>query len=115
MIKVQFCSSDILRKRILTKLVHTFLRNNFFFLSVEEIADLNDQLVGLQQSKDVEKERQDNEMHLRRNEFKETKDQLLTKNTSFGNSKSYNKLIMSQSKIYIISLSKRYKISLKMN
>jgi len=46
----------------------------------DDIADLNDRLVGLQQAKDAEKEHYEAEIQKLRNEFQETKDQLTSEN-----------------------------------
>ena len=46
----------------------------------DEIADLNDRLVGLQQAKDTEKDAYEAQLAQLRNEFQETKDQLTSEN-----------------------------------
>lgn len=46
----------------------------------DDIADLNDRLIGLQQAKDAEKEQYEGELQKLRNEFQETKDQLTSEN-----------------------------------
>ncbi|XP_072176647.1 cilia- and flagella-associated protein 157-like [Diadema setosum] len=46
----------------------------------DEIADLNDRLVGLQQAKDTEKDSYEAQLAQLRNEFQETKDQLTSEN-----------------------------------
>ena len=52
----------------------------FTFLLADDIADLNDRLIGLQQAKDAEKEQYESEIQKIRNEFQETKDQLTSEN-----------------------------------
>ena len=49
-------------------------------VSADDIADLNDRLIGLQQAKDAEKEQYEGELQKLRNEFQETKDQLTSEN-----------------------------------
>lgn len=51
-----------------------------FSFSADDIADLNDRLIGLQQAKDAEKEQYEAELQKLRNEFQETKDQLTSEN-----------------------------------
>ena len=46
----------------------------------DEIADLNDRLVGLQQMKDAEKDAYEQQLAQLRTEFQETKDQLTSEN-----------------------------------
>ena len=46
----------------------------------DEIADLNDRLVGLQQAKDTEKDAYEQQLAQLRTEFQETKDQLTSEN-----------------------------------
>ena len=53
----------------------------------DEILDLNDKLVGLQQSKDAEKETFEKQLTDLRTEFQETKDSLTNLNNSLRNSK----------------------------
>ena len=50
------------------------------YISADDIADLNDRLIGLQQAKDAEKEHYEAEIQKLRNEFQETKDQLTSEN-----------------------------------
>lgn len=52
----------------------------YSFFSADDIADLNDRLIGLQQAKDAEKEQYESEIQKIRNEFQETKDQLTSEN-----------------------------------
>jgi len=49
-------------------------------ISADDIADLNDRLIGLQQAKDAEKEQYESELQKLKNEFQETKDQLQSEN-----------------------------------
>jgi hypothetical protein len=56
----------------------------FFFISGDEIADLNDRLIGLQQAKDAEKEMYESQLQQLRTEFQETKDQLTSENMILG-------------------------------
>ncbi|XP_074654771.1 cilia- and flagella-associated protein 157-like [Tubulanus polymorphus] len=50
----------------------------------DEIADLNDRLIGLQQAKDAEKEMYEQQLQQLRTEFQETKDQLTSENMILG-------------------------------
>ena len=50
----------------------------------EEIADLNDRLIGLQQAKDNDKEQYETMLQQLRTEFQETKDQLTSENMILG-------------------------------
>ncbi|XP_064648997.1 cilia- and flagella-associated protein 157-like [Lineus longissimus] len=50
----------------------------------DEIADLNDRLIGLQQAKDAEKETYESQLQQLRTEFQETKDQLTSENMILG-------------------------------
>jgi len=50
----------------------------------DEIADLNDRLIGLQQARDSEKEQYETTMQQLRTEFQETKDQLTSENMILG-------------------------------
>jgi len=50
----------------------------------DEIADLNDRLIGLQQARDSEKEQYETGMQQLRTEFQETKDQLTSENMILG-------------------------------
>lgn len=60
--------------------VLTNLKHLEIFFSADDIADLNDRLIGLQQAKDAEKEQYEAELQKLRNEFQETKDQLTSEN-----------------------------------
>lgn len=53
-------------------------------LTGDEIADLNDRLIGLQQAKDTEKESYEQQLQQLRTEFQETKDQLTSENMILG-------------------------------
>ena len=53
-------------------------------VSADEIADLNDRLIGLQQAKDSEKEQSETALNQLRTEFQETKDQLTSENMILG-------------------------------
>jgi len=53
--------------------------------AVDEIADLNDRIIGLQQVKDSEKTMFERQLQQLRNEYKETKDQLIASNIVLGN------------------------------
>ena len=57
-----------------------FIQHLVFFITADDIADLNDRLIGLQQAKDAEKEQYESEIQKIRNEFQETKDQLTSEN-----------------------------------
>lgn len=52
----------------------------FLHITADDIADLNDRLIGLQEAKDTEKESYEYELQKLRNEFQETKDQLTSEN-----------------------------------
>ena len=52
----------------------------------DEIADLQDRLIGLQQHKDIEKDSYEKQLLQLRTEFQETKDQLTQDNNILGNS-----------------------------
>ena len=54
----------------------------------EEIHDLNDRLIGLQQTKDAEKDAFDKQLTDLRTEFQETKDVLTNQNNSLCNYES---------------------------
>lgn len=47
---------------------------------VDEISDLSDRLVGLQQSKDQDREMFEHQLQQLRTEYRETKDQLTSEN-----------------------------------
>ena len=64
----------------------------YWSFAADDIADLNDRLVGLQQAKDAEKEQYESELQKLRNEFQETKDQLTSENMIL--SKSYSYIVM---------------------
>ncbi len=51
----------------------------------DEIADLNDRLIGLQQARESEKEQYESHLQQIRTEFQETKDQLTSENMILGN------------------------------
>jgi hypothetical protein len=51
---------------------------------VDEIADLNDRIIGLQQVKDAEKTMYERQLQQLRTEYKETKDQLIADNMVLG-------------------------------
>lgn len=53
----------------------------------DEIADLNDRLVGLQQAKDIEKDAYEQQLAQLRTEFQETKDQLTSENMILSKSR----------------------------
>lgn len=53
-------------------------------LSGDEIADLNDRLIGLQQIKDQEKEQYESELQKLRTDYQEMKDQLTSDNMILG-------------------------------
>lgn len=50
----------------------------------DEIADINDRLIGLQQAKDTEKETYEQQLQQLRTDFQETKDQLTSENMILG-------------------------------
>ena len=51
---------------------------------VDEIADINDRLIGLQQIRDAEKDVYEKQLQQLRTEYKETKDQLIADNMTIG-------------------------------
>jgi hypothetical protein len=55
------------------------------FYVVDEIADLNDRLVGLQQSKDQDRDLFEQQLQQLRTEYRETKDQLTSENMMLSN------------------------------
>ena len=57
---------------------------SFLFFSAEELADLNDRLIGLQQAKDAEKEEYESQLSALRGEYQEMKDQLTSENMILG-------------------------------
>ncbi|XP_035683625.1 cilia- and flagella-associated protein 157-like [Branchiostoma floridae] len=66
------------KKEIVSFLKKTLEQRN------DEIADLNDRLVGLQQAKDQEKDTYEQQLATLRTEFQETKDQLTSENMILG-------------------------------
>ena len=57
----------------------------------DDIADLNDRLIGLQQAKDTEKETYEQQLQQIRTEFQETKDQLTSENMILGTSTHFSR------------------------
>lgn len=56
-----------------------------FCVSADEIADLNDRYIGLQQTRDNEREHFELQIQQQRNEYQEMKDQLTSENMILGN------------------------------
>lgn len=52
--------------------------------SADEIADLNDRYIGLQQTRDNEREQYELQIQTQRNEYQEMKDQLTSENMILG-------------------------------
>ena len=70
----------------------------------DEIADLNDRLVGLQQAKDTEKDAYESQLAQLRNEFQETKDQLTSENMILSELEWFNLLLKIYQNIRIAKL-----------
>lgn len=56
----------------------------FFLFSADEIADLNDRYIGLQQTRENEKEQFELQIQQQRNEYQEMKDTLTSENMILG-------------------------------
>jgi len=69
---------------IATNLLTKFYTQRLLCCTVDEISDLNERLVGLQQTKDQDREMFEQQLQQLRNEYRETKEQLSSDNMMLG-------------------------------
>ena len=83
-----FVSWHVVNKIIIISIVNYLIHYVWEYCHIccpgDEIADLNDRLIGLQQAKDTEKEQMETSIQAVRTEYQEIKDQLTSENMILG-------------------------------